>query len=116
MMLSRVAKEHGWVLNYSAIAFAWQGALCAVRSALLSRVKAAFDRNPTLWCLLLDSYFVDALGECQDSWRHVVATAVRLGMSTPAIGAALAFYDGCRAQKAPFDLVQVRIVRAIIIS
>ena len=33
----------------------------------------------------------------QDSWREVVASAVRLGIPTPCFSCALAFFDGYRS-------------------
>ena len=40
------------------------------------------------------------------SWRNVVATAVRLGIPTPAFSAALAYFDGYRSERLPANLLQ----------
>ena len=44
----------------------------------------------------------------QDSWRKVIATAVTLGIPTPAFSTALAFFDGYRSARLPANLIQVK--------
>jgi hypothetical protein len=44
----------------------------------------------------------------QESWRQVVATAVQLGIPTPAFSAALAFYDSYRSEILPANLIQAQ--------
>ncbi|MBT8060962.1 MAG: NADP-dependent phosphogluconate dehydrogenase, partial [Gammaproteobacteria bacterium] len=44
----------------------------------------------------------------QAAWRRVVATAVKLGIPLPAIGAALAYFDGYRAERLPANLLQAQ--------
>ncbi|KAH7958419.1 hypothetical protein HPB49_001407 [Dermacentor silvarum] len=107
MLLRSAAQEYKWNLNYGAIALMWRGG-CIIRSAFLGNIKAAFDKNPALSCLLLDSFFVDAIRDCQTSWRHVVATAAQLGIPTPAFSTALAFYDGFRSDTLPANLIQAQ--------
>jgi 6-phosphogluconate dehydrogenase len=58
--------------------------------------------------LLLDDFFADAMSECQANVREVVTAAVRLGLPTPALSAALAFYDGFRAARLPANLLQAQ--------
>ena len=43
----------------------------------------------------------------QTAWRKVVATAVTLGVPTPAFSTALAFFDGYRSARLPANLLQV---------
>ncbi|XP_040361098.1 6-phosphogluconate dehydrogenase, decarboxylating isoform X1 [Ixodes scapularis] len=107
MLLRSAAQEYKWSLNYGAIALMWRGG-CIIRSAFLGNIKAAFDKNPELSCLLLDSFFVDAIQDCQASWRLVVASAAQLGIPVPAFSTALAFYDGFRAEKLPANLIQAQ--------
>ncbi|KAH8042118.1 hypothetical protein HPB51_021202 [Rhipicephalus microplus] len=107
MLLRSAAHDYKWNLNYGAIALMWRGG-CIIRSAFLGNIKAAFDKNPSLSCLLLDTFFVDAIRDCQTSWRHVVATAAQLGIPTPAFSTALAFYDGFRSDTLPANLIQAQ--------
>ncbi len=107
MLLREAAKEYHWNLNYGGIAMVWRAG-CIIRSAFLSKIKAAFDRDPNLSNLLLDGYFRDVIESSQHSWRHVVATAVTAGVPVPAFTTALAFYDGYRSARLPANLLQAQ--------
>ncbi|XP_076163999.1 phosphogluconate dehydrogenase [Ptiloglossa arizonensis] len=107
MLLREAAKIHKWNLNYGGIALMWRGG-CIIRSAFLGNIKAAFDKNPKLSNLLLDDFFANAMKECQASARIVVSTAVSLGIPTPALSTALAFYDGYRTARLPANLLQAQ--------
>lgn len=67
-----------------------------VCSVFLGNIKEAYDKTPNLQNLLLDDFFKKEILKCQDSWRTVVAEAVKLGVPTPAFSTALAFFDGYR--------------------
>jgi len=106
-LLRAAAKEHNWNLNYGGIASIWRGG-CIIRSAFLSKIKEAFNKNPDLENLLLDPFFKRAVAKGQASWRRVVNTAVKLGIPTPAMSSALAFYDGYRHERLPANLLQAQ--------
>jgi 6-phosphogluconate dehydrogenase len=72
----------------------------------LSKIKEAFDKEPNLTCLLTVDFFKKAIDTCQSSWRKAIATAVTLGIPTPACSSALAFYDGYRTERLPANLLQ----------
>jgi 6-phosphogluconate dehydrogenase len=74
----------------------------------LDRIKEAFDADKALENLLLAPYFTQAVTRAQDAWRHVVATAARLGIWSPAFAAALAYYDGYRCARLPANLLQAQ--------
>jgi 6-phosphogluconate dehydrogenase len=105
--LQAAAEERGWDLKYGEIAMLWRGG-CIIRAAFLERIKEAFDRDPGLENLLLDSYFKDAVGSSQEAWRSVISTAAQIGISTPAISAALNYYDGYRSEQLPHNLLQAQ--------
>merc|ERR1711988_70 len=107
MLLRQAAKEFGWNLNYGGIALMWRGG-CIIRSRFLGNIKAAFDKNPSLDNLLLDDFFRDAIHNCQDGWRKVVAQSVLLGVPTPCFSTALAFFDGYRSKQLPANLIQAQ--------
>ena len=46
--------------------------------------------------------------DAQDAWRRVVATAVNLGVATPAFASSLAYYDGFRRERGPANLLQAQ--------
>ena len=107
VQLRAAAEEFDWPLNYGDCARLWRGG-CIIRARFLDHIKAAFDERPQLENLLLASYFTSVIQSTQESWRHVVATAARLGIPTPAFMAALAYYDGYRQERLPANLLQAQ--------
>ncbi|MEE3220976.1 MAG: NADP-dependent phosphogluconate dehydrogenase, partial [Planctomycetota bacterium] len=107
VQLQAAADEHQWNLNYGNIAMLWRGG-CIIRAQFLDRIKEAFDGDANLENLLLHPYFRDAIHTSQDSWRHVVETAVQRGLPLPAFSTALAYYDGYRRERLPANLLQAQ--------
>jgi 6-phosphogluconate dehydrogenase len=107
VQMQAAAAEYGWPLNYGNIAMLWRGG-CIIRAVFLDRIKEAFDADANLENLLLAPYFTAACEKAQDSWRHVLATAVRLGIPVPAFASALAYYDGYRRARLPANLLQAQ--------
>ncbi len=107
MLLSAAAKENGWNLNMGGIALMWRGG-CIIRSRFLGKIKEAFDKNPALENLLLDSFFFSALNQYQAQWRKALVHAVEAGIPTPAFSTALAFFDGYRTGRLPANLLQAQ--------
>jgi 6-phosphogluconate dehydrogenase len=107
MLMRAAAQEYKWNLNYGGIALMWRGG-CIIRSVFLGKIKEAFDKDPNLTNLLLDSYFKEQVEAAQGAWRRVVAKAVELGVPVPAMSSALAFYDGYRQGRLPANLLQAQ--------
>jgi 6-phosphogluconate dehydrogenase len=105
--LQAASGEKNWGLNYGEIAMMWRGG-CIIRAVFLERIKEAFERDGNLENLLLDPYFKQAVESNQDGWRQVVATAAGIGIPTPAISAALNYYDGYRSERLPQNLLQAQ--------
>ncbi len=106
--LLRAANQHyEYNLNYSEIARIWRGG-CIIRARFLDDVRAAFGKDPELTNLLLAPFFRDAVISCQESLRQVVATAARLGIPTPSMGASLDYYDAYRSVRLPANLLQAQ--------
>jgi 6-phosphogluconate dehydrogenase len=107
MLLRAASDEYGWSLPFGTIALLWRGG-CIIRAAFLDDIRAAYDRNPDLTNLLLDPFFMEQLHQAEDGWRRVVSTAAALGIPTPAMASALAFYDGYRRERLPANLLQAQ--------
>jgi 6-phosphogluconate dehydrogenase len=107
MLLRAAAKENGWNLNLGGIALMWRGG-CIIRSRFLGKIKEAYDKNPALENLLLDSFFSGAINEYQAAWRKALVHAIELGVPTPAFSTALAFFDGLRSERLPANLLQAQ--------
>lgn len=106
-MLRAASKVHAYDLNLAEIAAIWRNG-CIIRARFLNRITAAFERNPALANLMLDDDFAAAVRERLPAWRHVVQTAVALGIPTPAFSASLAYYDSYRSARLPANLIQAQ--------
>jgi 6-phosphogluconate dehydrogenase len=106
-LLRAAAAEYHWDLKFGEIAFMWRGG-CIIRAQFLGRIKEAFERKPGLANLLLHPYFRKVVRKAQRGWRHVVRTAVQLGIPLPAMSTALAYFDAYRSERLPANLLQAQ--------
>ncbi len=107
MLMVEAAKKYDWDLNYGEIALMWRGG-CIIRSAFLGNIKDAYDKNPELENLVLDSFFSDALTSAQAGLRKTVILAVENGIPAPAFSSALSYFDGYRNARLPANLLQAQ--------
>ncbi|MCZ3393298.1 NADP-dependent phosphogluconate dehydrogenase, partial [Enterococcus faecium] len=104
----RVASEnYDWNLNFGEIAKIWRAG-CIIRAQFLQNITDAFDKNPELNNLLMDSYFQEIAAKYQEAVRDVVALAVKAGIPVPALSAAVAYYDSYRSAVLPANLLQAQ--------
>ena len=99
------AEQYGWNIDKGEIAKIWRAG-CIIRAKFLGRITEAYADDPGLVALVTAPYFRDAVGGCQHSWRRVVGHAAGTGIASPAFSAALAYYDGLRAERLPAALIQ----------
>ncbi len=107
VQMQSAAKEHDWSLDCGNIALLWRGG-CIIRARFLDRIKEAFDADKSLENLLLAPYFTQVVSQAQEAWRHVVATAIEIGVPIPALTTALTYYDGYRSERLPANLLQAQ--------
>jgi 6-phosphogluconate dehydrogenase len=105
--MAAASEANGWDVELGGLATIWRGG-CIIRARFLDRIREAYEADPGLRNLLFAEYFRDAVGEAQDAWRRVVATAVTLGVPTPAFASSLAYYDGFRRERGPANLLQAQ--------
>ena len=107
-MLLRAAKEeYDWSLDLGKTATIWRGG-CIIRSRFLNDIATAYRDQPDLTNLLLAPFFRQEVANAQAGWRRVVAEAIRLGIPTPTMSAALSFFDGYRRASLPANLIQAQ--------
>jgi len=106
-LMRACSDAYGWNLDYGSIAMMWRGG-CIIRSSFLSNIKEAFNNNPNLDNLMLDSFFCSALSAAQDGWRNVCAAALLNGVAIPAFASALTYYDGYRSARLPANMLQAQ--------
>lgn len=107
MMLREASSQYQWDLNLSAIASTWKAG-CIIRSQFLGDIERAFQKNPLLENLVLDSYFSDLLKNCLFDWREVVSQSAKLGISIPALMSGLSFFEGYCSKDLPANLIQAQ--------
>ena len=101
------SEEYNWNLKYGSIAMIFRGG-CIIRARFLQNIMEAYDRDPGLKNLLLDSYFNGVVDNYQQSWRQVIAEAVTRGIAVPSFASALAYYDSYRTERLPANLLQAQ--------
>ena len=106
-LMRSAAATYGWNLNNGGIALMWRGG-CIIRSVFLGKIKEAFDKDPALTNLLMDSYFEETIKGLEDSWREAVAYAVTAGIPVPALSSALAWFDAYTTENLPANLLQAQ--------
>lgn len=99
------AKEHGWKLDFAAIAKIWRAG-CIIRAVFLQSIANAYENNEHLQNLLLDPFFVEQIGNFQQNWRKTIADATMMGLPCSAMSSALAYYDSYRCGTLPANLLQ----------
>jgi 6-phosphogluconate dehydrogenase len=106
-LLGAASHQYNWNLNFGDIATIWRGG-CIIRAKFLNRIVEAYQRDPKLHNLLLDSYFTEIIKNTQDNWRVAVSTAVEFGVAVPAFSASLAYFDSYRSERLPSNLLQAQ--------
>jgi 6-phosphogluconate dehydrogenase len=106
-MLGMASEEYGYELNLGEVAAIWRAG-CIIRARFLNRITEAFVRQPDLPNLLLDEQLGQAVVERLPAWRHVVQTAVGMGIPAPAFCESLAYYDSYRNERLPANLIQAQ--------
>ncbi|WHY85247.1 NADP-dependent phosphogluconate dehydrogenase [Neobacillus novalis] len=105
--LKKASEEYDWNLKPGEIAMIFRGG-CIIRAAFLQNIKEAYDRNPDLDNLLMDSYFQAIVADYQDAAREVVTIAIKAGIPVPGLSSALAYYDSYRSEVLPANLLQAQ--------
>lgn len=105
--MKAASEEYNWDLKYGEIAMIFRGG-CIIRAAFLQKIKDAYDCEPELDNLLLDSYFKNIAESYQGALRQVISLAVAQGVPVPSFSSALAYYDSYRTAVLPANLIQAQ--------
>lgn len=104
-LMEMAAKEHGWQLDFAAIAKIWRAG-CIIRAAFLQSITEAYQADEKIDNLLLAPYFVGKINTYQNSWRRAIADSVLAGIPCSALSSAIAYYDAYRTAVLPANLLQ----------
>jgi len=107
MLFRDAAREFNWLLDYATIANIWRNG-CIIRSALLTHIRDAYQRDGALKNLLFDDFFKNEFQEGITSLRNIITLAAQSGTPAPAYYTALSFYDGFRSAVLPANLTQAQ--------
>ena len=85
----------------------WRGG-CIIRSSLLENFYAAFQKNPQLANLLLDTDIAQLLQAKKQNMRNVIIHAIHMGYPVGGFMAALSYFDAYRSERLPTNLIQAQ--------
>ena len=104
-LLHAASDSYDWQLNMADIASIWRAG-CIIRSTFLDNIKQAYTRNEELQSILLDAFFQQSVESSYESWGQIVAFATQRGMPIPGHSTALNYFNSCRSESLPINLIQ----------
>lgn len=106
-LLAHASKEYGWNLRYGRIASIFRAG-CIIQAEFLEDITKAFEKNPGLNNLMLDSFFLDGIVKGQESLREVLCIGIKNGIPLPAMSQAAAYIDAFRGVPLGASLIQAQ--------
>lgn len=106
-LIARGSQEYHWDVNLKEMARIWKGG-CIIRARFLDTIMRAYERQPDLPNLLLDTEFSSQIKRAESAWRRALMTAQHLGIPVPAMSAALGYFDSYRTANLPQNLTQAQ--------
>ncbi len=105
-LLGTASGEFGWQLPMAGIARVWRAG-CIIRSAMLDDMAQALGEDAAT-NLMFAPRFAEKLAASHGSLRAVVAQAALSGIPTPALSAALGYFDMMRTARSTANLLQAQ--------
>jgi len=106
-LLHVASKTYSYHLNLEKIAEIWRGG-CIIRSAMLNDIMNAYRENAGLTNVLLDPSIAYQLKNRIDALRQLISTTCLTPIPTPALMAALSYFDAYHDQASPANLIQAQ--------
>ena len=106
-LLAKASEQYKYTLSLSTISRIWRGG-CIIRSEFLQEIYTAFEKNPSMEHLLLDSEVQKLIKEVTKGTRNSVGKAVENGISFSAFGSALSYFDSLKTGRLPSNLIQAQ--------
>lgn len=106
-LLMQASEEYAYGLDLAKIAKIWRGG-CIIRAHFLDAIYNAFQKQPTLPHLLLDSQIESFIQESLPYIRSIVSKAAEQGIAMPAYAASLNYFDTLRSETMPDNLIQAQ--------
>ena len=106
-MLDSASREYHYNFKLKDIAKIWRGG-CIIRASLLEEIAEAFENNPNIPNLLLDSAISKEVLKRLENIRFIIKSAIDLEIPVPAFSASLSYFDSYRSPWLPANLVQAQ--------
>lgn len=106
-LLRKASQTYGYGLDLGTVARIWRGG-CIIRAVFLEDVRTAFDARPDLPNLLQHPPIAQAVLARQESLRAIIHSALDLGIPTPGLMSAIAYFDAHRSAWLPANLTQAQ--------
>ncbi|WP_420960952.1 NADP-dependent phosphogluconate dehydrogenase [Brucella sp. IR073] len=105
-VMAGASEEYNWNIPLATVARIWRAG-CIIRSQFLDVIADAYEREQPE-NLLLAPAFVERMAKASKPLRNVVSTAALAGLPTPALGAALSYFDSYRQVRGTANLIQAQ--------
>jgi 6-phosphogluconate dehydrogenase len=106
-LLANASTEYKYDLKLDQIAKIWRGG-CIIRSAFLNDIYNAYQKDPNLPHLLLDSGVAGLVTNAVKGARTVLSATISAGIAAPAFAASLSYFDNFRNKRMPSNLTQAQ--------
>ncbi len=106
-LLANASAEYKYELKLDQIAKIWRGG-CIIRSLFLNNIYNAYQHDPSLAHLLLDSEVEELVTESVKGARTVLSATISAGIAAPAYAASLSYFDNFRNKRMPSNLTQAQ--------
>lgn len=106
-LLANASAEYKYDLKLDQIAKIWRGG-CIIRSLFLNNIYNAYQHDPGLAHLLLDSEVEELVTDSVKGARTVLSAVISAGIAAPAFAASLSYFDNFRNKRMPSNLTQAQ--------
>ena len=106
-LLKEGSNTYNWNLNLGGISVLWKSG-CIIRSIFLDEIEQAYDLNPKLNNLMLDTFFMKEIELRIEGLREVVSQSVMNGIPIPSLASSITYFDGYTSESLPANLIQAQ--------
>jgi 6-phosphogluconate dehydrogenase len=106
-MLHAASSELDMQIPLPEVVRVWRGG-CIIRSSLLDAFYTAFQKDPQLSNLLLNTDIAQLLQAKKQNMRNVIIHAIHMGYPVGGLMAALSYFDAYRSERLPTNLIQAQ--------
>lgn len=106
-MLAKASDELNMNIPLPDVIKVWKAG-CIIRSALLGNFTEAFQKDPKLLNLLLDSEIAELLKNREESIRQVLEIGIKSKIPMAGMMSALGYYDAYLSDRMPTNLIQAQ--------